>query len=89
MEFPETTSGLVALSSCVTNYVAWSFATCQITWLKLVFKKILVKMEEPIKMHINNKSTINLAKSMSLVEKVNTKIGYNVLSNRQTTNWRY
>lgn len=54
---------IVALSSCEAEYVAGSFASCQANWLQNVLEELMIKLKPPIKLLIDNKSAINLAKN--------------------------
>ncbi|PNY18017.1 copia-type polyprotein [Trifolium pratense] len=54
---------VVALSSCEAEYIAGSYAACQALWIESVLKELKVDVERPIKLQIDNKSAINLAKN--------------------------
>jgi len=53
---------IVALSSCEVEYVARSSAACQANWLQNVLEKLMINIEQPFKLLLDNKSAINLAK---------------------------
>ncbi|RDX74739.1 hypothetical protein CR513_45469, partial [Mucuna pruriens] len=53
---------LVALSSCEAEYIATSMGACQALWLGNLMTKIKIRREESMKMLIDNKSPISLAK---------------------------
>lgn len=52
-----------ALSSCEAEYIADTFAACQAIWLDNVMKELNCEVEKPLKLKIDNRSTINLAKN--------------------------
>jgi len=54
---------IVALSSCEAEYVAGSSAACQANWMQNVLEELMIKLEQPIKLLIDNKSAIDLAKN--------------------------
>ena len=54
---------IVALSSCEAEYVAGSSAACQAKWLLNVLEDLMIKLKHPIKLLIDNNSTINLPKN--------------------------
>ena len=54
---------IVVLSSCEAEYVAGSSTTCQANWLQNVLEDLMIKLKHPIKLLVDNKSTINLAKN--------------------------
>lgn len=54
---------VIALSNCEAKYVAGVVAACQTNWLQTLLNKLMIKIEEPIKLQIDNKSTISLAKN--------------------------
>jgi hypothetical protein len=53
----------VALSSCEAEYAAGSPAACQANWLQNVLEELMINIEQPIKLLIDNKSAINPAKN--------------------------
>ncbi|RDX68216.1 hypothetical protein CR513_52816, partial [Mucuna pruriens] len=52
---------VVELSSCEAEYIATPMGSCQALWLNLM-PKMKIRREEPMKILINNKSVISLAK---------------------------
>ena len=54
---------MVALSSCEAEYIIGAFVTCQAILLNSLLKEIRVEVKKPLKLLIDNKSTINLAKN--------------------------
>jgi len=54
---------VVALSSCEAEYIAGSYAACQAIWLDSLLDELKFEAKKPIKLLIDNKSTINLAKN--------------------------
>ncbi|XP_039687863.1 secreted RxLR effector protein 161-like [Medicago truncatula] len=54
---------IVALSSCEVEYVVGSSAACQANWLQNVLEQSMIKLKQPIKLLIDNKYAINLAKN--------------------------
>ncbi|XP_050914873.1 secreted RxLR effector protein 161-like [Lathyrus oleraceus] len=54
---------IVALSSCEAEYIAICSTTCQAAWIEFVLTKLGVNIQVPIKLIIDNKSTIDLAKN--------------------------
>ena len=55
---------MVALSSCEAEYIAGSYAACQAIWLDSLLDELKFEAKKPIKLLIDNKSTINLAKNL-------------------------
>ncbi|RDY14473.1 hypothetical protein CR513_00462, partial [Mucuna pruriens] len=53
---------VVALSSCEAKYIATSMGACQALWLENLMIEMKIRREKPMKMLIDNKSAINLAK---------------------------
>ncbi|RDX58041.1 Copia protein, partial [Mucuna pruriens] len=53
---------VVALSPCEAEYVAASMGACQALWLENVMTEMKIRREEPMKILIDNKSAISLAK---------------------------
>jgi hypothetical protein len=54
---------VTALSTCEAEYIAGTFATCQIVWLDSVLKELKCELKKPLKLMIDNKSAISLAKN--------------------------
>jgi hypothetical protein len=54
---------VTALSTCEAEYIAGTFATCQVIWLDSVMKELKVEVSKPLKLLIDNKSAIRLAKN--------------------------
>ena len=53
----------MALSTCEAEYIAGAVAACQVVWLLNLLHDLKVKVEEPLKLMIDNKSAIDLAKN--------------------------
>lgn len=53
---------IVALSSCEAEYVAASMSACQALWIDSLLQEMKVKEEGVVKLLVDNKSAINLAK---------------------------
>ena len=53
----------MALSTYEADYIACAVATCQAVWLLNLLHDVKVEVEEPLKLMIDNKSAINLAKN--------------------------
>lgn len=53
---------IVALSSCEAEYVAASMSVCQVVWLDALMQEMKMKSPTAVRLLINNKSAINLAK---------------------------
>ncbi|XP_074347305.1 secreted RxLR effector protein 161-like [Apium graveolens] len=53
----------VALSSCEAEFMAATAAACQAIWLRKMVNQVTGKYIEPVVLHIDNKSVINLAKN--------------------------
>jgi len=51
------------ISSCEVEYIAGTFAACQAIWLDNVMKELNYEVEKPLKLKIDNRSAINLAKN--------------------------
>jgi hypothetical protein len=54
---------VTALSTCEAEYIAGTFATCQMIWLDFVLKELKHDVQKPLKLMIDNKSAISLAKN--------------------------
>lgn len=57
---------VVALSTCEAEYIAGEVAACQAIWLINLLQDLKIKVVLPLKLMINNKSAINLAKNLVL-----------------------
>ena len=55
---------IVALSNCEVGYVVGSSVACQANWLQNVLEDLMIKLKHLIKLLIDNKSAINLAKNL-------------------------
>jgi len=53
---------VVALSSCEAEYIVGAFIAWQTIWLNSLLKEIRVEVKKPLKLLIDNKSAMNLAK---------------------------
>ena len=53
---------VVALSSCEAEYIAAAMSACQAAWLDKLLQELKVKGSEGVRLLIDNKSAINLAK---------------------------
>lgn len=53
---------MVALSYCVAEYIAASMCTCQGLWLDALMKELGMKKDVSVKLLIDNRSAIDLAK---------------------------
>lgn len=53
---------VVALSSCEAEYIAASLGACQALWLENLMEEMQLNFEKPVKLLIDNRSAINLAK---------------------------
>src|ERR1051325_10304069 len=54
---------IVALSTCEAEYIAGVVAACQVVWLLNLLEDLKIMIEKPLKLLIDNKSAINLAKN--------------------------
>ena len=54
---------MVALSSCEAEYIAATSADCQGIWLGRLLKELHGKEVNPVRLNIDNKSAIALAKN--------------------------
>ena len=54
---------MVALSSCEAEYIAATSAACQGMWLGRLLKELHGKEVNPVRLNIDNKSAIALAKN--------------------------
>ena len=53
---------MVALSSCEAKYIAASEAACQAVWLDALIKELQLEKSGKVKLLVDNKSAIDLAK---------------------------
>lgn len=53
----------VALSSCEAKYMALTLASCQSVWLSNLIGEMLNRDCKPVKIYVDNKSAIELAKN--------------------------
>ncbi|XP_055822197.1 uncharacterized mitochondrial protein AtMg00810-like [Solanum dulcamara] len=53
----------IALSTCEAEYIAATACTCQAIWLKNILEELSFAQDYPIKIYVDNKSTISLAKN--------------------------
>jgi hypothetical protein len=65
---------VTALSSCEVEYIAGTFATCQAIWLDSVMKELRCEVMKPLKLIIDNKLAISLAKNQFHTAKANILI---------------
>lgn len=54
---------VTALSSCEAEYIAGTYAACQLVWLESLCLELKCKLQKPQKLLIDNRSAINLAKN--------------------------
>ncbi|CAJ2653926.1 unnamed protein product [Trifolium pratense] len=54
---------IVALSSCEAEYVAAAQAACQAVWLESLLEELKINYVKPMRLNIDNKSAISLAKN--------------------------
>ncbi|GAU32293.1 hypothetical protein TSUD_63100 [Trifolium subterraneum] len=54
---------IVALSSCEAEYVAAAQAACQAVWLESLLDELKIKYVKPVKLNVDNKSAISLARN--------------------------
>ncbi|GAU39052.1 hypothetical protein TSUD_396570 [Trifolium subterraneum] len=54
---------IVALSSCDAEYVAAAQAACQAVWLESLLDELKIKYVKPVKLNVDNKSAISLARN--------------------------
>ncbi|KAI5439485.1 hypothetical protein KIW84_025035 [Lathyrus oleraceus] len=53
--------GIITLSSCDGEYVAASYAICQVMFIEMLLKELKVMEHEKMKLFVDNKSAIDLA----------------------------
>ncbi|KHN31948.1 Copia protein, partial [Glycine soja] len=58
-----TANYVTALSSCEAEYIAGTYAACQLVWLESLCLELKCKLQKPQKLLIDNRSAINLAKN--------------------------
>jgi len=56
---------VVALSSCEAEYIAASKAACQAVWLDALMKELQLEKSCKVKLLVDNKSVIDLAKHLA------------------------
>lgn len=54
---------IVALPSCEAEYVVTSYETCQALWIKMLLEELKMIESKKMKLFVDNKSTIDLAKN--------------------------
>ena len=54
---------VIALSTCEAEYIAGVVVACQVVWLLNLLYDLKIKVNKPLKLMIDNKSAINLAKN--------------------------
>lgn len=52
----------MALSSCEAKYIVASMSACQAMWLEALLKELSFEGTKPMRLLVDNKSTIDLAK---------------------------
>ena len=52
---------VVALSSCEAEYIAACYPACQALWLDSLLEELKVEIQRPVRLYVDNKSTISLA----------------------------
>ena len=62
ISWSSTKEPVVALSSCEAEYIAASEATCQAVWLDALIKELQLEKSGKVKLLVDNKSVIDLAK---------------------------
>ncbi|RDY09361.1 GDSL esterase/lipase, partial [Mucuna pruriens] len=60
-----TKEPVIALSSCKAKYIATSKIACQAVWLDALMKEVQVKNSNKVKLLVDNKSVIDLARHSS------------------------
>ncbi|XP_019423029.1 PREDICTED: uncharacterized protein LOC109332501 [Lupinus angustifolius] len=63
---------VVALSSCEAEYIAACMCACQAAWMMSLLKELQIQTDDGILLLVDNKSTINLALILCLMEEANT-----------------
>ncbi|MCH80525.1 copia-type polyprotein [Trifolium medium] len=54
---------VTALSSCEAEYIASTYAACQMIWLETLMDELKCNLKKPLQLLIDNKSAINLARN--------------------------
>ncbi|KAK2372692.1 putative mitochondrial protein [Trifolium repens] len=54
---------VVALSTCEAEYIAGALTACQAVWILNLLQDLKIEVNKPLKLMIDNKSAINLAKN--------------------------
>ena len=62
ISWSSTKEPVVALSSCEAEYIAASEAACQAVWLDALIKELQLEKSGKVKLLVDNKSAIDLAK---------------------------
>lgn len=57
---------MVALSSSESEYIGDDVTACQVVWLSALMCELKIEEKKPLKLLINNKSAISLAKNLVL-----------------------
>ena len=60
---------MVALSTCEAEYIVGALTACQAVWLMNLLQDLKIKVSKPVKLMIDNKSAISLAKNPVLHER--------------------
>ena len=55
---------VVALSTCEAEYIAACYAACQALWLDSLLEELKIEIHRPIKLYVDNQSTISLAMNL-------------------------
>ena len=53
---------VVALSTCEAEYIVDTLTACQALWILNLLQDLKIEVDKPLKLMINNKSSINLSK---------------------------
>jgi hypothetical protein len=54
---------VTALSSCEAEYIASTYAACQMIWLESLMRELKCQLQLPLQLLIDNQSAINLARN--------------------------
>ena len=57
---------MVTLSTCEAEYIFGALLACQAIWMMNLLHELKFKVRKPLKLMIDNKSTISLAKNLVL-----------------------
>ncbi|XP_050885293.1 secreted RxLR effector protein 161-like [Lathyrus oleraceus] len=60
---------VVTLSTCEAKYIAGDVTACQVVWLLSLLQDLNIKVNKPLKLMIDNKSALNLAKNLVIYER--------------------